>query len=182
MPSFTLGGGTGFVNAVRRTLLSDIGMWAPYQVLMKENTSCHTDEYIAHRIGLIPFRKSGNGDTMNLLAEGPCIVHASDVTGPAFSAVKENIEVVQLLEGQNIDMVIHFNFKIASVHARYCPVSGVGMRRLDGEGRHSLSFESLDGSDEKKILLLALDTLDSRIDSALLQLANQPSVPPNSMC
>ena len=55
--SFALKGSAGFCNAVRRTLLSDLYMWAPKEILIRSNMSCQTDEYLAHRIGMIPSGK-----------------------------------------------------------------------------------------------------------------------------
>ena len=67
---FYLRGGAGFCNAVRRTLASDVTMLAPYEVRVLENTSCQNDEYIAHRIGLVPFaeRPVTKGESKDIAA------------------------------------------------------------------------------------------------------------------
>ena len=51
--SFSLPVELGMANAVRRALLCDVRTEAPFQVTFHENTSCETDEYIAHRLGLV---------------------------------------------------------------------------------------------------------------------------------
>ena len=66
MASFVLDGGAGFCNAVRRSLIGDVAMWAPCEVDVRINTSCETDEYLAHRIGMVPFRRVGHGEEMTL--------------------------------------------------------------------------------------------------------------------
>ena len=123
--SFVLPASCGLANAVRRTLLSDLPSWAPYEVVMRTNTSCHTDEFLAHRIGLIPFRRVGNGDEMTLRADGPGTLYARDLVGPAFEAVEGGVPVVVLGEGQCVDATVRFDERPASVHARYSQVAGV---------------------------------------------------------
>ena len=90
----------GTVNAVRRALLMDIEAWAPDTVTFTRNSSCQTDEYIAHRIGLIPFVKVGDGDTMEISVKGRTL-RASDLTGPAFKIVKD-VEIIEMNEEQEI--------------------------------------------------------------------------------
>lgn len=177
-----LGGGVGFCNALRRVIMSDLQAWAPKEVLIRDNTSCQTDEYIAHRIGMVPFVKVGNGDTMSLRAMGPTTITAGDVVGPAFSAVHDNIEIIVLGEGQTIDLTITFDCKKASVHARYATCAAVGMERVDGEGRHRFHVESVHDRCVREMLREGLDALEARIDKALHELAHQPATPPKSMC
>ena len=120
----------GLCNAVRRSLLSDVRAWAPRRVTFRKNTSCQTDEFLAHRIGLIPFRRVGNGDTMNLQTAGPQSALAADFVGPAFEAVHPDIPIMVLAdENQVLDLTVHFEENTASEHARFCKCAGVGMRR-----------------------------------------------------
>ncbi len=42
-------------TALRRIMLSEIPTLAIHEVQVYENTSCLPDEYIVHRLGLIPF-------------------------------------------------------------------------------------------------------------------------------
>ena len=95
---FVIPGGIGFGNAIRRTLLSDIVTEAPCRVRVHVNTSCHTDEYIAHRIGLIPFTRVGNGDQMTLDVSGQCVVTSDMFVGPAFTARYTGIEILRKCE------------------------------------------------------------------------------------
>ena len=182
MHSVVLTGGASFCNAVRRTLISEVSMWAPYEVEMRSNTSCETDEYLAHRIGLIPFRKVGNGDEARLCKKGPCIVRASDVESVDFEVIHPEIEVITLAAGHELDIRIFFNKKNGKEHARYSPCAAVGMKCVDGQGRHKISFETNDKRGSKETVLEALDILESHIDTVLLSLAKQPDPPPRSMC
>ena len=188
--TFTIPGGVGFCNAVRRTLLSDVEAWAPCEVVIRTNTSCQTDEFIAHRCGLIPFRRCGNGEELVLHVHGPATACARDFTGPGFEAVEGGVAVMVLDAGQTLDMTVRFDRRPASVHARYAMCAAVGMECTavgtsgkDSSGKDCvLRFETINGSEPRDVLLEALDALDARVQRALLNLAHQPSEPPPSMC
>lgn len=179
--TFDVPGDTGLANALRRTLLSDLETWAPYKVTFRANTSCQTDEFLSHRIGLIPFRRVGNGNEMTLKKTGG-VVTAGDVTGCAFEAVHGGIQIMDLGDSSSLDITIHFDKRRASTHARYSTCAAVGMRQLSRDN-HRISFEL---HDERlraaEVMLRAMDCLESRVDRALLQLASQPDPPPRSRC
>ena len=186
-------------------------MWAPFQLTIRTNTSCHTDEFVAHRIGLVPFKRVGNGDTMEIKMCGPCTVYARDVIGPAFEAVFPSIEISRLGPRQELDLTVHFDEQFASKHARYAPCAAVGMlslglRRSEGKRNDAqshdrwndesdsddddstdkeeckISFEIIDGRTPVELMYSALDRLEQRVDNALVALGNQPIHPPKSMC
>jgi len=201
MSSFVVSGGVGFCNALRRTLAGDLSMLAPFQLTVRVNSSCHTDELIAHRIGLVPFKRVGHGDTMEIRVTGPCTVRAEDVVGPAFEPVHPSIEIAHLDVGQQLDLTIHFDEQLGSKHARYAPCAAVGMRSLSGrqsadasesalrdigvgvdDDRCRITFEVIDGRMPEQLMSLALDRLEERIDRALVALGRQPAHPPKSMC
>lgn len=171
----------GLCNAVRRTLISDLRAWAPHQLTVRANTSTLNDELLAHRIGLIPFRRVGNGSTMTVAATGPCTVLAGQLLGPAFEAVHPAIEVVHLAADQSIDVTVHFDERTGADHARYATCAAVGMRERD-DGAFDLHLESVHGTPVRELLLSALDRLDARVGNALHALAHQPTQPPHTMC
>lgn len=171
----------GFCNAVRRTLASELSMEAPCSVHFRTNSSSQTDEFLAHRIGMMPFRRVGNGSTMEVRAEGPRVVRAADVCGPAFESVYPTIALVPLTARQAIDATVTFDERAASYHARYAPVAGLGME-VCPNGGCEISFETIDGRSCAAAFSAALDRLDERIDRALQALAHQPAAPPSSMC
>ena len=183
MPEFILPGGVGFCNSVRRLLHSDLEGWAPFEVTFRTNTSCQTDEFLAHRIGLIPFRRVGKGDTMELVHEGPDDVLTSHLSGEAFVPTHDNIAIIRLGPGQAIDATIHFDKRPAGTHARYSYCAAIGMRKIDGDGHHALSFELNDPNlDPVAVMDEALTHLERRVDGALQQLAHQEGPKPRSMC
>ena len=178
MQEFHLTGGVGFCNAVRRTLLSDIETEAPCSVLMECNTTCFTDEFIAHRIGLIPFKRVGNGDKLSLSATGPVSAMSSWLKGPAFESVHD-VEIARIAEGSELRLTVFFDRQRASKHARYSPCAGVGMSSLP-DGSCVLRFSSNDTRSPTELVKSALDHMEARIGRALHALANQPECPPKS--
>lgn len=177
-----LPGGVGFCNAVRRALVADVRMWAPCEVEVRANTSCQTDEFLAHRIGLVPFRRVADGgkNEMTLRVQGRTAL-AGDLSGPNFEAVHAGVEIVPLGPGQALDLTVRFDERAGRAHARYACCAAVGMEE-DASGHHRLRFETLDGRSTTAALREALDALEARVDGALRQLAHQPAEPPRSMC
>lgn len=171
----------GVCNSVRRALLANVKGWAAKDVVIVTNTSCVTDEYLAHRIGLLPVRRIGNGTTMRISRHGPTTVLAADLVGPAFEAVHPSIELVRLASGQAIDCTIQYDFDCGATHSRYAPVAAVGMQsHADGQ---VIRFDMTDEQDcSRRLLDQAFAHLDELVDDALRQLSRQPTVPPRSMC
>ena len=167
-----LEGGPGFCNAFRRALISEISTWAPCTITIRRNTSCQTDEYIAHRIGLIPFRRIGPSNELSVHVKGRTVLGSDFVGG--FEAVHPNIEVIVLGANSEFDATILFDKQKACTHARYGACAAVGMVKVDNAGRHKISFELHDNTlAAKTICLEALDALDKHVENAFLQLATQ---------
>lgn len=178
MGDFVLSGGVGFCNAVRRCLISDVRLEAPFEVEIRCNTSFQTDEFIAQRVGLIPFRRVGNGDSLTLNVEGRSAT-AADFTGPAFEPC-EDVEVMRMAPGQRLDMTVRFDIRTGRSHARYSKCAGVGMSKVDGQ-RYRITFHTIDHSNTVDTMREALDALESHVENALRQLSDQ-SDPPKTMC
>lgn len=177
--SFVLPGGVGFCNAVRRTLLRDLESESPYEVEIRRNTSCQTDEFIAHRIGMIPFRRTGNGDAIHLTVTDRT-ARSTDFHGPSFEACVD-VAVMALDKGQALDLTVRFDKQACSKHARYTKCAAVGMERIDNDGRNRITFETIDGSDPEQLLRDALRKLEVRVDDSLLALSRRDLPPPKSM-
>lgn len=61
---------TPYVNALRRTMLSEVPCMAIDEVVIIENSSVLQDEIVAHRLGLVPLKT--DLDSYNLPDECPC--------------------------------------------------------------------------------------------------------------
>lgn len=112
-----------FLNAIRRTLLSQVPKLAIEDVTIYDNTSALFDEMLAHRLGLLPVptdlnlfvpRKecTCNGEgcpsctvLYTLSKEGPCMVYSGDLVPAAdakFKIFDPKVPLVKLLEGQRV--------------------------------------------------------------------------------
>ncbi len=130
-----------FVNTLRRTILSDIPTMAVRNVTIIKNTSALFDEFIAHRLGLLPLttdlefynlkedctcKEAGCAKcqlTLSLKAEGPLTVYASDLKSqdPKIKAVHGKMPIIKLLKGQEIDFEILVTLGTGKEHAKFSP-------------------------------------------------------------
>lgn len=132
----------GFLNALRRTMLSDVRKLAIDDVTIYDNTSALFDEMVAHRLGLLPIptdladfppgSPQGTRDEpvlFTLSKEGPCTVYSGDLV-PALDArfkVKDaRIPVVKLLEGQRVMLEAGAILGTGRQHAKWQAVTAVG--------------------------------------------------------
>ncbi|MDD2655911.1 MAG: DNA-directed RNA polymerase subunit D [Candidatus Pacebacteria bacterium] len=96
-------------NAVRRYSMNHLPILAIDTVTMYENSASIFDEYVAHRIGLIPIKTPKNVPasaevSFVLDAQGPKVVYSGDLqSSDAGIAVAEpKIPIITLTEGQTL--------------------------------------------------------------------------------
>ena len=135
-----------FVNALRRTLLSEVPKLAIDKVTFYDNTSALFDEILAHRIGLIPIptdpstlnrvgEKDAEGKPVyvvryTLTKEGPATVFSGDFEceDKAFSPVDPKIPIVDLLAGQRLILEAEAVLGQGTQHAKWQVCSAVGYK------------------------------------------------------
>ena len=137
-----------FLNALRRTLLSQVPKLAIDDVTIYDNTSALFDEMVAHRLGLLPIptdlnqfnRRAdcpscqGEGCAnctvlYTLSKEGPCMVYSGDLTPAAdqkFRVVDPKVPIVKLLEGQRLMLEAGAVLGTGAEHAKWQAVTAVG--------------------------------------------------------
>jgi len=103
------GADSAFMNALRRTVISELPSFAVDEVDMYENNSVLYNEYIANRIGLVPLTyEEGVGDdvkiTLGLNAEGPAIVYSGELksTDEKIRPFRETIPLAKLAANQRL--------------------------------------------------------------------------------
>tara|TARA_B100001540_G_scaffold82220_1_gene73817 strand:+ start:1667 stop:2233 length:567 start_codon:yes stop_codon:yes gene_type:complete len=172
----TVHGGVGFANALRRSMLQHATSCAPDSVEIFKNDSFAVDEFLAHRIGLIPFRevdRSSPDLTGEVDVVGPATVTASDLTSARFQPIHGNIVVVTLGEKQCLHVKVRFRRDSGATHARFNPLSSMGMIKT-GRDTHQITFGQHDPSVPPSFYVCeALDALQERVDRALRGLAHQ---------
>lgn len=178
-----LTGGVGMCNAVRRALISDVQTWAPCRVTIRRNTSCETDEFLAHRIGLVPLCQADAACdcVLTLRASGPRTVFTRELVGARARPIFENVPIIILGDGQELDLDVHIDRQQASVHPRYAPCGSVGMEPHGPKGCHRIRFRGNDDRTPEELLRNAFEALEGRLADALHQLAHQPTTPPKDM-
>lgn len=119
-----MGLGCSFANAIRRSV-EEISTLAVEGVEIFKNDSALYDEFLAHRIGLVPLKikRKMNEKTnidLKLKKKGPCKVYSGDLTGDV-ETVYENIPLTILEKDQEIELVANANLGKGVEHAKYVP-------------------------------------------------------------
>lgn len=135
-----------FVNALRRTLLSEVPKLAVDKVTFYDNTSALFDEIIAHRVGLLPIPTDPS--TLNLIGqadadgkptyvvrytltkEGPCTVYSGDLEpeDKRFAVVDPRVPIVELLADQRLILEAEAILGQGTQHAKWQVCSAVGYK------------------------------------------------------
>lgn len=164
-------------NALRRALTSRLETVAPKSVTIEVNTSCMSDEFIAHRIGLIPFSQHDGLADATLDVRGRS-AFARDFVCAGPTPVSGEIEVMRMAEAQRLALTVHF--ETGNGAARFCRVAALGMRPVaDGEHEwnghgwnghgvreHELAFEPLHAGDGARCVDEALGALEAELARA----------------
>ena len=114
-----------FANLIRRYALSRIPVLAIEHVTFYENRSALWDEYIAHRIGLLPIttpEKVPKSAEVNFIldAEGPNVATSSQMkSSDSEIVVAKNIPIVTLATNQRIKLEGKAVLGTAQQHAKF---------------------------------------------------------------
>jgi len=157
-------------NAIRRSLVSGISRWAPKCVHITKNTSCQTDEYIAHRIGLIPFVHTTGNANMRLHVTGRP-AQTVDLLGESFVPF-ENICIMHMIENQELEIEVEFECGTGAQHTKFSHVSVVGYKLQEDE-TVQMNFEVITSESPRLHLRDALKSLRLQLDDATVQIRAQ---------
>lgn len=167
--AFSLSGArTGFANLVRRYAMSQVPVFAVTSVTVYENTSTLFDEYIAHRIGLVPLRSPAGvkGDEealFTLEASGPAMIYSGQLSSghDKIKVATEKIPLLQLLQDQNLRLEAKALSGIGRKHARW--QAGLAAYEMaDGEFRFKV--ESFMQMPPRDMLGRAADLLEAKCE------------------
>ncbi len=118
-----------YANALRRMAMSHVKCFAIDKITFYENTSALFDEYIAHRIGLVPLvtPASGYSDTDEILftleATGPKTIYSRDLesSDKEVKVQNGNIPLIKLAQDQRLRIECKAVLGEGIKHAKFQP-------------------------------------------------------------
>lgn len=117
-----------FANALRREMINNVGTLAIDSVTFYENSSAMFDEYVAHRIGLVPIKTPNDYDEkdeviFSLTAEGPTTVMSKELisTSKGVHVANDHIPLIKLAEGQRLKVDGKAIFSTALKSSKFQP-------------------------------------------------------------
>ena len=118
--------GIAYLNAIRRAIISQLPSFAIEDVTVYENNSALFNEYIAHRLGLIPltYEESMVPDAQvefSLMAEGPCTVYSRDLktADEKVRVFAQNVPIAVLGLDQKLRLEAVAILGTAKTHAKF---------------------------------------------------------------
>ncbi len=154
-----------FANYIRRGIISKVPVVAIDSVIFYENSSSIFDEYIAHRIGLIPIKTAQNLKEEEeyifvLDVKGPKKVYSSDLKPVKhnLSVAVENIPIITLADGQYLRFEAKAKLGLGCDHAKYQPGSATYVHD-EKSGDITFRAESFYQIEVKELFSRALDIL-----------------------
>ena len=99
----------GLANTIRRVAMASVGCFAIDKVTFYDNSSALFDEYLAHRLGLVPITTPKGYDekdnvVFSIDVEGPATVYSRDMksSDKEVAVANGNIPIIKLAEGQKL--------------------------------------------------------------------------------
>jgi DNA-directed RNA polymerase subunit D len=157
-----------FANALRRTMINGVGCLAIDSVTFYENSSAMFDEYIAHRIGLIPIHTPKDYDekdevVFSLSAEGPKTVLSNELasTSKGVAVANGKIPIIKLAEGQSIKIDGKAVFRNAAKSSKFQP--GLVTYKALSEGSFEFYVETFGQMPPLEIIHRALGAISDSL-------------------
>ncbi|MCL5008366.1 MAG: DNA-directed RNA polymerase subunit D [Candidatus Marsarchaeota archaeon] len=163
------GSSFNFVNAMRRVAMSSIPTMAIDTVTFYDNTSAMFDEYIAHRLGLVPLKtpkgfSEDDAVLFSLVEEGPKTVYSKDLKSneKEVSVANPNIPIIKLADKQSIRLDAKAILGRGSKSSKFQP--GLATYKSDDKGdMFEFYIESFGQIPAPEILSRALDIISANV-------------------
>lgn len=126
-------------NALRRILISEIKWYAFHDAFISQNNSIFPDEYLVHRIGLIPVKLKENEtfqvvdyyfEVSNNTKENINVYSDSIVSTVEIFDIQKNVLICKLAPGNAISMKLRIAEGIGKTHVKWSPVALCTFRLL----------------------------------------------------
>lgn len=152
-------------NILCGTLMSSIPTIAIDNIIVYSNTSTYYDEYLAHRLGLIPFRFSYTEETLettelelNVHATGGKVLNVTSKylkSNTSVVPVDDDILIGKLYPGQSLHFKAYVKYGTGEENAKWSPVTVVTFKRK-GDGYH-FQMETHGMMEPEQLIQKALD-------------------------
>jgi DNA-directed RNA polymerase subunit D len=164
-----------FANILRRYVIARVPVFAISTVTFYDNTSALFDEYIAHRIGLIPIitppKTPANAEVVFTLDQtGPKIVYSQDLksSDKEVRVAKENIPIITLGNNQRLRLEGKAVMGIPAQHARF--QAGLASYHIENENTVKFKVESFSQMPPADLLLRACEIAENDVSELAKEL------------
>ena len=161
----------GFGNAIRRYVMNQVKVLAMDHATFYDNTSSFWDEYLAHRIGLMPILTPDKlPESVEIIfsldAMGPKTVYASDFksSDKGISLAKGEVPLVTLSANQHLRFEAKARLGSGVEHAKF--QAGLISYGIN-EGKLKFIVESFYQMSPADIVVRACDRIESDIDAIM---------------
>ena len=176
-----------YLNAIRRTSISEVPTLAIDDVVILENSSVMHDEAIAHRLGLVPLQTNldrfvmpHDCDCKSTLGCSKCRVllvldsEANEKTKVVTSGelvsedelikpVSKDIPIIALAPGQKLKFEAYARLGIGRDHAKWQPTSAAIVKDGNNENESILVIETNRALTAEETLMAAVEKINSKI-------------------
>jgi len=156
-------------NAIRRYSMNHVPVMAINTIVMYENSSPVFDEYIAHRIGMLPVKTPKNlpasaEASFVLDVQGPKAVYSEDLksSDSGIIVAEPRIPIVTLIEGQSLRLEGKAILGIGRNHAKF--QAGLVSYDVSEDGTLLIKGESFFNMGPKEMLVRGCKALEGDLE------------------
>jgi len=156
-------------NAIRRYSMNHVPVMAINTIVMYENSSPVFDEYIAHRIGMLPVKTPKNlpasaEASFVLDVQGPKAVYSEDLksSDSGIIVAEPRIPIVTLIEGQSLRLEGKAILGIGRNHAKF--QAGLVSYDISEDGTLLIKGESFFNMGPKEMLVRGCKALEGDLE------------------
>ncbi|MGB9635503.1 MAG: DNA-directed RNA polymerase subunit D, partial [Candidatus Micrarchaeia archaeon] len=151
-----------FANALRRSIMNRVPVYAIDEITVYENTSAFFDEYIANRVGMIPIVTPDKFDEevmFSVNAEGPTVIMSGSLepSNPKVHVATKEIPIIELANKQTLRIEGVARKKTGKVHAKF--QGGIASYEYTEEGEYTFIVESFGQMDASELIKRSLREL-----------------------
>ncbi|MCX6773638.1 MAG: hypothetical protein NTY68_01415 [Candidatus Micrarchaeota archaeon] len=161
-------GDVKFANMLRRYLMGGVPVYAIDKITVYENSTSFFDEYIAHRIGMVPLTTpeadlDPEGIGFYLDFAGPGTIYSKDIktNSEAVKIAIDDVPIIRLLEGQILRIECKVKKDLGRNHAKF--QSGIASYGVDDDGTIHFWAENLHHMETIELVKRAIKRMDADV-------------------